>query len=142
VCGVRDVAACRLVAPERADDLDGVRRGFGAREQEEAARDEHVGGEDVDVRPLGVVTARPWVRDGEPAGEPEPVVDELDADGTLREFRGVRAGALCCDERQHAGDVGAVGDERLDVASEALGDDVGDGLQCGLPDRDGVFHRH
>ena len=95
-----------LVVTERTDDGDSGVGGFGPGEQVEATRDEDVRDEDIQVSRVAVAVD-PGVVVGQLAGEREPLVDELDAGGSVSDAVGEVnrrvAGRVCADERQDAG---------------------------------------
>lgn len=95
-----------LVVAERADDRDSGVGGFGPGEQVEPTRDEDIGDEDIQVGCVAVAVD-PGVVVGQLPGEREPLVDELDASGSVSDAvsqinRWV-AGCARADERQDAG---------------------------------------
>ena len=98
--------ADRLVVAEGTDDGYGGVGGFGPGEQVEATRDEDVRDEDVKIGRVAVAVD-PGVVAGQLASEREPLVDELDAGGSVSDAvsqvnRWV-AGCARADERQDAG---------------------------------------
>jgi len=74
--------------------------------------------------------------------QPEPLVDELDARGTLG--HPVRVDSLVdrtrTEQRQRAGCHRPALEALLDALEEAGRVDVVDGFQCRLPDRSGFLH--
>lgn len=95
-----------LVVAERADDRDSGVGGFGPGEQVEPTRDEDIGDEDIQVGCVAVAVD-PGVVVGQLPGEREPLVDELDASGSVSDAISQvdRRVARCAraDERQDAG---------------------------------------
>ncbi len=137
-------AAERLVAAERADRLDGVVGGVRPGEDVEATRDENGRGEHLEVGrdvavargggPRFVVRQRPR--------QPEPLVDELDAGGSLRDRvdvhrRAERSGA---EEREHGRCHRSVVQSVVECIAETWRFDVGQCLARGIANPRGIVH--
>jgi len=136
--GVAAAPELGLVASEGTDHVDGGVGSVGTRQQIEPPRDEDVGDEDVQVAGVAVAGG-PGVLVGESAGQREPLVDELDAGGTVAVAvvgRGITADP-CGGECQHAGSECGVVEPRSDAVAELFGLDIVDTCQCGTAD-----HRH
>ena len=140
VAGLR---ADGLVVAEGSDDVDGRVGRLGPGEQVEAPGDEDVSDEDVEVGGVPVAGG-PRVVEGQPAGEDEALVDELDAGSAAGEPVVGRAGVVAGGGGAHEGQ-DTRGERRvLEAVGEPVAERVGlDVLDCregGAADRRDFLH--